>query len=162
MSIQHTEAILDAAVASLRAGLNPALAAINAGTTDFDLELADDDAIDVSGFEMVKSPSVEVAVADWRMTNFSLAQLVADMACPILVRAVVFDANNRTVYRRSMRMSQAIISVLVAPDAFGRGYMLSPENSIRGAYRFNPETDQRQELQGNSFVAFSIEGVEVR
>jgi hypothetical protein len=164
----NTEPFLVEALASLKAGLPGQLAAIDALYTDFDL--VPDFVPDADNYwtgvvrKPLKYPIVEVAVPDWTMTGFDINQMAADCSFPMFVSAtlrVVEPAAQHSdkLYRLCMRYVRAILNTLLVPGAFGQGAVV---NAVRGAYRQNPETRDREEIIGAALVAFTLESQDQR
>jgi hypothetical protein len=159
--IEHLERFLDATVASLRTGLPAAIATINAQHTDFQLDTPDVDAIAVTGPDVVQMPFIEVAAPSFEMLNLSLGQEAADLAVMLMVRAHVLEPDPSLVQRRCMRYGQALLQVLMQPDAFGPSIVIG-ELGIRGSYVFDLEAGQRQQTFGTTTVVFALAGREMR
>jgi len=165
------ELFLDAALASLRQNLPAKIAAINAergaAVGGFDLKVPDDDlALPLSDphvsystgtKEILRYPFVEVANPDFTIDNFSLAQYDAAWNPDIVVRVwyeAALDADQ--LDRALKRYVRAVFEILATPDAMGKSESIA---RIRGGWRTNPETNERQELFGAAVLVFTMDSV---
>jgi len=163
-----TEPFLAEALASLRTKLPAALAAVDvalglSGGDALPLPRDDGGAIGSANVDYylgvvakpLRYPLVEVAVPDWSMTGFDIAQLEADAEFPLMAAATLRDASlsSDRLYRMLLRYTRALLNVLLVPQAFGQGATVT---SVRGAYRQNPESRETEQVIGASLVALSI------
>lgn len=159
MAFLHLEPFLDQATVTLREGLGLRIDEINAGTVDFELEKPDDDAYVPGGVDIVtKVPLVEIAAPDWEIVNPSLGQRDWDGNYTLMVRVWYQHPDFERLYRSLMRYGRALVEVLSQPDALGQHTVIS---QMRGAYRVNPELNDRMEFEGGALVVCSFETVEV-
>jgi hypothetical protein len=159
--IRHLEPLLDAAVASLRAGLPTAIAAVNAAHSDFQVETVPDDAMFVGGFTTAVYPMIEVASPDWTMQQLSVGQFSSELAWPLVVKVTAMDMTAQLLYRRLLRYVSAILAVLLDPDAIP-GCDVDRDRGVRGAYAFNPESGEIQELDGAAIIVLYMGADETR
>lgn len=159
--IKHLEPIVDAAKATLVQNLAAAVAAVNAAHTDFQIEDVPADQIYIGGFTVARYPMVEVAVPDWTMSRISVAQYGSSLDMPLVVKvsAVAYDSDR--LYRTLLRYVSAIIDVLIEPGAFP-GVDVDRDRGIRGTYRFNPEADTVEDLNGSAIIVFYLQADETR
>lgn len=171
--IEHLEGVVDSAIASIAADLPDVIATINAETgaanpAAIELEMPDPrpveegGAIYFGGFDIVKYPSIEIASPDFSLADFDLDNWSADLRAVLMVRGHVMDANAARVLRRAYRFGRALLQVLLQPDAFGAGVQIRKDDGVRGYYRFNPETGEREEIFGSTLLVFALEGSENR
>ncbi|MBA2741944.1 MAG: hypothetical protein H0U46_08030 [Actinobacteria bacterium] len=147
------EPYLDSCRAALAAGLPARLTAI-----DSELEHPREDDYYVGVVKVpLRFPLVEVAVADWQMTDFDLGQLSATAEFTLIVSATIRTAEQSTdrLYRMLMRYTRAILNVVLDPAVFQAGGVVT---SVQGGYRMNPD-DRRDaaEVTGATALAFTIE-----
>lgn len=155
----HLEPYLDAAREYLRDNLPTRLAVVNGELTDFELPVPDQDSylLGVTSTTL-KYPLIEVASPDWTMTAFDLGQFTGDFNFTIVVRAMLQDLDYDRLTRSLYRYGRCLTEVLCEPGAFGEGVV----DSIRGAYRVNPETNDREEFVAGALLVFSIRSTETR
>jgi hypothetical protein len=167
--IKHLEGLLDATVAHLRLRFPYWIDWINAEEGDFVLDAPKDapgepdDGYVVGGWTTLRYPTVEVAIPDWSMTNFSIAQQVSDLSPRLVVRTWAAEPQPKAglLYRKLLRYGRATILSLTEPGAFGQDEDTRViVDGMEGRYRFDPETDQREEIVGGALVVFSLGGVE--
>lgn len=156
----HAEEFLDATIATLKANLPAALAAINAAHTDFQVAVPDDDSYSTGTLDILRYPWIEVAVPDFSISNFSMEQWDADFYPVVIVRGLYQEPLSADRLDRALkRYGQALLNVLLTPNAFGAHEVVQ---SVRGGYRVNPETQERTEFTGGVVAAFTIESTVTR
>lgn len=155
----HLEPVLDAALATLRANLTTRIAEVNGEHSDFSIEDVPDENFHVGGFVAISYPMVEVAAPDWTLTDLSIAQKAGTFVPAVVVRLSALAAGDgpERLYRRMVRYGQALLLTLIQPDAFGAGVTIDPSSGIRGAYRFNPEEEEREEAFGTCLQVYGID-----
>ena len=166
-----TEPFLAEALSSLRARLPARIDAINETSADVVLEKPRDDGGPIGSPDLdyylgavvkpLRYPLVEVAVPNWTMTGFDLGMLTASASFPMLVGLTARDASlsSDRLYRMMLRYTRAILNVLLEPNSFGQGAVVT---AVSGAYRQNPESNQSEEVIGAVVVAFTLESSEQR
>jgi hypothetical protein len=157
--IIHLEPFLDACKASLVAGLPAAIATINANHPDPDIQLDPVAAgnIWIGGYDVLAYPTIEIASPDWTMAQLSIGQHSADLGCIVIVRCHVRDVSPERIYRQALRYASAMLLVLLTDEAFGHRAVVE---DVRGSYRFNPETEERQEASGHATINFRLQSGE--
>lgn len=158
---QHVEPMVDSCVAALRAELNTAIDAINL-EGGVQLEHVPVSAYYPGGLVSTVSvswPFVEVSVADASYDAAAIQQAAWDAHATGYVslwcRSAVSDED---LYRSTLRYGRALLSILLAPDAFGAELYV---DSVRVAYRRNPEAAaQDQALEAAALVVCTIGGDE--
>lgn len=164
---RHLEEYVSDTIAFLRENLPTKLTEINDEKADgLDLAVPEDTggAVGTPGVsysagdqDILAYPWIEVAAPDWMLDSVSLSQYVADFSPVIVVRAM-YQAFDRVPLRKAVhRYSRALLEVLMGPGAFGEGESLT---SARGSNRFNPETNERDELYGACLLVFTLNGVQ--
>lgn len=162
-----TEDVVDAAITTLSTQLGPALDAIYAARADVDeaagrsidysaprpgLSEVGGDYYAGAASTIIRYPAVEVALPDLNLANFDLAKLNAD-ATENLVVVLWEQATQMTVlYRKLTRLAAAAYQVLIPDNAIGG----ATAESVRGAWRWNPEANQRDEITSGALLVFSL------
>jgi hypothetical protein len=100
-------------------------------------------------------PTFEVAVPDLNVLNFNLGQSDGDVEFTLIVRFWLRSASVDVLYRKVGRFVAATASVLTVPGAISDATIAS----IRGAWRFNPETGDLDAVISGALLAFSCESV---
>lgn len=181
--MQSVEELTDAAIAALIVGLDTELTAIEtmyAGNPIRDIgalprprTAATDSNPNPTGDywaggvgEVIRWPTVEVAVPDLIGDTFSIDQHESDVTPTIIVRAWLSNPRVNMLYRQCCRYGAAIFNVLATPDAAThRGSGFGPEVTIRrymGRWRYNPETNTRDEVQSAAIMIFYLDAPDVR
>lgn len=161
------EPYLDTAAEALRVNLRTKLLALDA---DLPIPLDDGGAVGAAGTDYyvgvvqkpLRYPLVEIAVADWNMTEFSLATLTAMSEFPLLASATLRTADLSTdrLYRMLMRYTRAMLNVLLDQNLWDAGGRVT---SVRGAYRQNPEDrEDVSAVLGATVLALTIESTDTR
>lgn len=155
--IEHLEPLVDAAIASLRAGLNPALDTINAAHNDLEVERVRDDAYAPGGLgtPAVVWPVVEVSASDVLGSGPTVQQAAWNRAESTMIVALwCRNVNDEALYRSQLRYGQALLQVLIANDAFGaESYVERWRASYR---RRNPEQGPADQLEGFVVVVLQV------
>lgn len=109
--------------------------------------------------------AIEVAIPDFSLERLDVANTDADEELRIVMRAWVQhvgDASTavRDVYRKATRLGRAILAATVpqANDAWGNEAVVT---RVRGMYRANPETDQREAWTSSVVLEFTVEDVDL-
>lgn len=159
------EPFIDAAVATLKAGLAAQIDSINAAHNDFDLPTVKPDRILFGGDDVdpiIEYPTVEVAVPDETISGVSLGQEDWDLSETIIVKAhLQNDVNVRgfqALYRACLRMRLALLGTLIVPNAFGDH---STVESVRSYYQANPMTGEKAEFVAAVTMQFTLGDFEV-
>lgn len=154
------EFYLDAAKATLLAGLPTRLAAINGEHDDFELAAPDPKNVLLGGWTPLAYPTIEIATPDVAFNSFTLGQISGDFNFRVIMRVLDQDPNAEDperLYRRVMRYTRAMLEVMLVPNAFGEGTDLDIDRGISVSFRFNPEIPERQEIVAFSVIVFWIE-----
>lgn len=152
------EPITDAAIASLKAGLPAAIAAVNAAHDDFEIEVPDESAYAAGGdFLQVSFPHIEVATPDEDFISPDISQESWLGSPRVVVRATIQDFTadgGDQLYRKLQRLGLVIIQVLTARAAFGDGVAV-----LRAArrVRFDPEAGEHETVTGGVLCLFQLE-----
>lgn len=169
--MRHVEEFALDAVAYLRANLPTRIAALNAEKDDgLVLAVPADDggalgrpevAYSLGSESRVSMPWVEVAVPDFDLGEFSLAQYDADFSLSVVVAAMVEEVvSPHRLTVAMMRWSRVLVETLMQPGAFGDGETVE---SVRGAVRAaNPETGETVAVRGGVVLVFTLSSVAVR
>lgn len=108
---------------------------------------------------IVRYPAIEVATPDWLLADLDIGLVSGDARPSVVVRFFYEHVNFEALYRASLRFKSALLRVLVAPNSFGAGYTV---RELRGSYRVNPETGEKQQFRAGTIVVFFLEGRETR
>lgn len=153
--IEHVEPLVDACLASLRAGLNDVIDIINSDHSDFELPLVDLDAYTPGGLAQaaVVWPNVEVSAADSYLTLPTNQQVAWDRSETTMIVALhCRHVDDETLYRSAMRYGQALLQVLSTNNTFGENARVE---RARVAYRRNPETGETEQL--TAFIVIAVQ-----
>jgi hypothetical protein len=104
-------------------------------------------------------PVVELAVPDFDLTDFSLAQVDAPLAAQVAVRVWHLDPSYGKLWRLLYRLGDCVLGSLSQPDAFGGHTTIQ---AVRGSFGLNPETNDRQEVVAAAVIVFTIDDVAMR
>lgn len=144
--IQHVEPLVDACIATLRAGLNDVIEAINSEHSDFALPLVDLDAYAPGGRVKlpVRWPYVEISVPDSFLSQPTIQQVAwnreeTTMVCAVWCR----DVDDERLYRSAMRYGRALLQVVSTNNTFGENAYVE---YARAHYRRNPESGENEQL----------------
>lgn len=149
------EPFIQGALDYLEAGMPAMLASIEAANSD-GIELP---APRQYVFGVVDSalgyPVIDAAVPDFNATQFDLAHLEADYEFQLIIRvqqryAATDDGLDRSLYR----YNQAMFRLLAQPAALPASAEVT---EVRGGFRANPETEEREQLIGRSILALTVE-----
>lgn len=154
--IEHVEPLVDACLASLRAGLNDVVDVINGDHSDFELPHVNLDAYTPGGLARPATfwPNVEVSAADNYLTLPTNQQVAWDRSETTMIIALhCRHVDDETLYRSAMRYGQALLQVLSTNDTFGTN---ARAERARTAYRRNPETGQSEQLEAFIVVAVQV------
>lgn len=181
--MESVEELTDAAIAALIAGLDAELAAqeqMYAGDPIRDIgalprprTAATESNPNPTGDywpggvgEVIRWPTIEVAVPDLQGDTFSIDQHESDVTPTIIVRAWLSHPQVNVLYRQCCRYGAAMFNVLMEPDAAThRGSGFGPGVSVRrylGRWRYNPEQNQRDEVQSAALLIFYLDAPDIR
>lgn len=106
----------------------------------------------------LRYPMIEVSCPDFVVSGYDLAQDDGDLQVTIVVR--IWDQHPRydVLYRKMNRMIAAVLSALSQPGAFADARI----DTVRGALRFNPETDQQDNIVSGALLAFTLQSTLAR
>lgn len=156
--MRHVEDYIDAGLASLRAQLPGRIAAVNAEKPDLRVPTPDTDAYYPGGLSVfLKYPSVELAAPDWTLANPSLGQRAWDGNVTVTGRILMQHPEFDVLYRMVMRYGRCLVEVLSKQDALGTGVTVQ---QMRGFYRVNPETGERDEFIAGALVVCTLDVTE--
>lgn len=168
---QHLDVHLDAILAFLQADLNPYIDAVNATVTDgLTVPHVPSTNVFVGGQWPIHSltpaaPAIEVAIPDFTLDRLDVANTDGDETLRVVVRAWlqhVGDADTaiHDVYRKATRLGRAIIAAVIpqSANAFGDDAVVT---QVRGRYRADPETDQREAWTSSVILEFQVEDVDL-
>jgi len=157
--MRHLEGYIDAGIVSLKANLPTRISAINGEYTDMVLPTPDADAYYAGGLSTFwKYPAVELAAPDWNLANPALSQRAWEGNVTMTARILYQHPDFETLYRAVMRYGRCLVEVLSAQDAFGAGQTVA---SMRGFYRVNPESGERDEFIAGALVVCTLDVIEV-
>lgn len=179
--VQSVEDLTDAGIATMIAGLDAELTemeATYAGNPIRDIGALPRPRTEATEFnptgdywaggvsEVIRYPTIEVAVPDLQGQDFSIDQHESDMTTTIVVRAWLQHARVNILYRQCCRYGAAIFNVLAEPDATEhRGSGFGPEVTIKrylARWRYNPETNTKDEVQSAAVLIFYLDAPDVR
>jgi hypothetical protein len=154
--MHNPEPYVQGALDYLRDHLSDALATIDEREGDFELPVPTEDK-DYS-FGVVDSPLrypvIDSASPDWEMTDFDIDSVSAAFQFSIIVRAQLRDTDYDRLSRSLYRYGEAMVACLVKREAL-------PDHATvvaaRGAFRINPETEEREQLIGRCVLGLTIE-----
>lgn len=171
--IELVEGIVRAAEAHLKARLPLHITQVNAewaaqGLAEPILETPTDDSYYPGGWAVLRYPCVELASPEFDLLNLQLHRRDMDGATSLAIRGSVHDARTATgrLYYRACRFAQALIRPMLEHDPaaglrpFGPNAELARERPVRGVFRFNPETLERDEIVAGVILVFDLELVE--
>ncbi len=155
MSLRSAEEIhIDSALASLRAFL-PALC------SEYAIPAPAEGSYYFGGEPAISEyPAVEVASASADLSRFGIGQLAGDLASRMVVVGWTREPVWQTLARTSYRFAEAIMRVLMRPEAFGSRVLLDNERSIQAVYGMsdpdNPDNRSRQEFTAHCILFFPL------
>jgi hypothetical protein len=163
--MQHIEGFVQTTIDTLKQELPGAIQVENELHGDFQIPTPKDESYFFGGDEsqgvVLRYPQIEVAAPDWMMSEFSLGQQTSALELTLIVRAwLQQDAEIQgfqNLYRATLRYGRSLLRVLTRPDALGH----STITAVRGFYRVNPETGERDEPEAASMLLFQLEDVEL-
>jgi hypothetical protein len=168
---EHLGIHLDAIYAFLQTELDPYIAAVNLTVTDgLSVPVVPAFNVFLGGRQPIATlnpdqPAIEVAIPDFTLTNFSVDSTDADESMRVVMRAWlqhVGDAETAVsdVYLKATRLGRAILAATVKREnqAWGNDAVVS---QVRGAYRANPETDQREAWTSSVVYEFTLEDTDL-
>jgi hypothetical protein len=159
-------AYIDAAIATIRAQLNPVIVAANTANPGLPaLPQVDPTRVLFGGDEsgaIGTYPSIEVAAADRRHHGFSLNVQDWDVEPVIAVRAwLAYDANinaYQALYRANMRYGRLLAGVLLAKDAFGPSVTIV---ELQERYRTaDPQSNSREDVTAAGLLIWRLDDVD--
>lgn len=161
MAFEHLEPVVRTAIASLQAGLNDAIDAVNAQHDDFAVEHVRDDAYKPGGLgtPAVVWPVVEVSASDAQGSNSTVQQAAWNrVEANVIIALWCRCVDDATLYWTELRYGQALLQVLCAPDAFGAE--LYVERWAARYRRRDPEQGPAAQLEGFVIIALMVIGDE--
>lgn len=103
--------------------------------------------------EILRYPSVEVALPDETGRNFDIAQIDADIAATLVLMVWDSHAQFPILYRRLLRLTAAVEDLVLSRGALPGSAIVS---SLRVAWRFNPEANVRDEVVSGALLALTL------
>lgn len=173
MTVWSTEEIVDAAIETLGAQLEPALTQIYADRAGADLAAGREIEMRVpkpglreaggsyyagAASTIIDYPAIEVALPDLNMTNFDLGMVDADVTENLVVVAWEQAVDMQILYRRLTRLLAAVYDVLIPERAIASAEV----QTVRAAWRWNPETNERDEITSGALAVFGLASTRVR
>lgn len=158
------EEFADAVCDSLRINLPAALGAQTVRYADHDAAMgrvveliapANEDYYAGGVGAVTRYPTVEVAAPDLTASGFDIAQTDGDVTLNLIVRAFDRHPVHDILYRKMSRLGAAIISVLMTPGAVSDCTI----EALRAAWRFNPETEEQDNVVSGVLLAFTVNTV---
>jgi hypothetical protein len=112
------------------------------------------------GIDIVSAwPSIEVAVPDERIDNFSLSQYDADSQISLIVQIWLKDGRFPVLNRMMKRYASAVFDVLKTPGALGDASI----SEARKAWRTNPEVrDENDRITSGALLFLTLDTAIVR
>lgn len=150
-------------VANLQAALDEQTAkwaaADAAANRQIVLEVPDDADYYIGGVPVViKYPTIEIAVSDLTFTSLSLENNDGDARPRLLIRVLFQEAKSpELLYRIGCRWFAAVTSVVATPGILGP-VDIDSDRGITGAWRFNPELNQADEVQSGVLCTYNLQG----
>jgi hypothetical protein len=157
MPIEHIEPQVRAGVASLKAGLNPAIDAINAAHSDFAIEHVPDAAYHPGGLAKAPTvwPVVEVSASDVLLSDVAIGQSAFNRAESTMIVALwCRHVDDEQLYYSQLRYGQALLQVLLTLNAFGDTVYV--ERGRASYRRRNPEAGAPDQLVGFVVVVLQV------
>src|SRR5207253_1301453 len=106
----------------------------------------------------------ELAVPDFDISDMSVDDTDMDLDQNLVVRVWVQLADSseqaeEKVYRLAQRWAQTILALVlpVRNNAFGDGSVVS---RVRGAFRINPETGQKEQVVSGCLLVLTVRSVD--
>lgn len=107
---------------------------------------------------VIKYPTIEIAVPDLSFNALSIGNNDGDARPRLLVRALFQLAQDpEWLYRMGCRWFAAITSVVAQPGVLGP-VDIDSERGLSGSWRFNPETNQADEVQSGVLCTYNLLG----
>lgn len=107
---------------------------------------------------VVKYPTIEIAVSDMAFTNLSLENYDGDSYPRLLIRALFqLPEDPEWLYRMGCRWFAAITTVVAQPGVLGP-VDIDPHRGLSGAWRFNPELSQVDQVQSGVLCTYNLAG----
>ena len=107
---------------------------------------------------IIRYPTIEIAVSDLTFSGFSLDDTDGDAYPKLLIRALFQQAKSpEELYRMGCRWFAAIVDVVAVNDAIS-DVGIDKDRGIAAAWRFNPETGVKDEVQSGVLCTFNLLG----
>lgn len=160
-----TEAHVDSLRNFLRANLGAGIDQMNATVTD-GLLLVKPKAENIvhGGATILEYPSIEIAVPDFELHDMSVENVEMDMTANIVIRGWLELADltpqaPEKIYRLAQRMAQVILALILPAgnNAFADQTIIT---RVRGSFRLNPETQQKEEYVSGFILICTLETVD--
>lgn len=159
----HVEALGDAALSTLRAGLPPRIEALNLEAGAVALPVPGPGAYTLGGAlpRPLAFPAVEVTPSDVDLHDITIGQVGVRSDAQVYVIAWLEDPDYPRLVRGIYRMGRACADVLLAPGAWGTGQV----TRARAAYRTVAPEDRADQaafdvLLGFAMLQFTVESAE--
>lgn len=173
MTTWSSEELVDAAISTLSARLEPALVDVYAAQAAVDaaagrtvemkvprpgLSESGGDYYADAASTILRYPCVEVSVPDLRMENLDLAHVDADVTENLVVMIWEEGVVTPILARRLRRLLAAAYDVLLSPGALSDAAV----ETVRAAWRFNPEANERDEIISGGLLVFGLASTRAR
>lgn len=107
---------------------------------------------------VLRYPTIEIAVPDFRFDNLSLGNYDGDAHPRLLIRALFQLARDpEWLYRMGCRWFAAVTAVVAVPGALGP-VDIDESAGFSGSWRFNPETNTQDEVQSGVLCTYNLLG----
>lgn len=165
------EDLVDTAVAALQGGIDAALAALEAKYAGGPHELPlprprTEDYYPGGVGQVLRYPTIEVAVPDLSGDTFSIDQHESDVTTVGVVRCWMQHPRFDVLYRTTNRYGSAIFNVLASPDAAtGRGCGWGAAVTVkryRAAWRWNPQANELDQVTSAVLLVFDLDAPDIR
>lgn len=159
------EEFIDAVVAHLKQDLPGRIVTLNAEKAadgrEIEVLIPDDDAYSTGADPILKHPWVEVAAPDFLADEFDLSQRSGRFGVNVVVRGWIAEVRPpvERADRHVKRFGKCLMQSLTQPGAFGPGEVIQ---SVRGAYRVNPELDEKGGPMAAVTFVFTLDSEYVR
>lgn len=157
------EGFIDGAITHLKNDLPMRIIALNEekAVDGLGIEVLIPSNYSTGGDPILRYPWVEVAAPDFQMEGFSIGQVDADFSINVVVRGWISEVRPpiERADRHVKRFGRVLMESLLQPGAFGAGETI---DRVRGAYRINPEFDEKEGPIAAVTFVFTILSVNVR
>lgn len=152
------EAVVDSAIATLKAALPAQLALVNLPGADPIPVLADEDYYLGMQQTITRYPAIEVACASERIGNFTVGLRAGDAGVPAYVVCWAEHPDHEQLARQVYRLSTACARSLVVDSAFGEDTLVVQVDVTYVGQQ--PETANPPLYRGAAIMAFQLSVIE--